>query len=46
MKESNFKFGYDQSGQPCDFIDEDGILWIYQGRKKGIDEWGGFPLYD
>lgn len=38
--------GYDIWGNPVDFIDEDGILWIYQGKNDGNDSWAGCPDYN
>lgn len=38
--------GYDAWGNPIDFIDEDGTLWIYQGKNDGNDSWAGCPNYD
>lgn len=38
--------GYDSNGSPCDFIDEDGVTWIYVGLKNGIDNWEGIPKED
>ena len=38
--------GYDAWGNPIDFIDEDGMLWIYQGKNDGNDYWAGYPDYD
>ncbi len=35
-------FGYDPDGNPIDFIDDDGILWIYWGKgEDGADNWYG-----
>lgn len=37
-------YGFDKDGNPIDFIDEDGIKWIYQGQEDGLDRWTGiFP---
>ena len=33
--------GFDSNGNPCDFVDEDGTIWIYLGKRNGVDEWGG-----
>ncbi len=38
--------GFDSNGHPCNFIDEDGIIWIYQGKRHGFDDWGGIPVED
>ena len=38
--------GFDSNGNPCDFEDEDGTIWIYLGKRYGIDEWGGIPKED
>ena len=38
------KTPFDSNGTPCDFIDEDGTLWIYQGKKYGFDDWIGSPI--
>ena len=38
--------GYDAWGNPIDFIDEDGMLSIYQGKNYGNDYWAGYPDYD
>lgn len=27
---------FDSNGFPCDFIDEDVTVWIYQGKKYGL----------
>ena len=27
-------FGYDSDGIPIDFIDSDGVEWIYQGKSE------------
>lgn len=42
MNNIDSKFGFDEYGNPCDFI-EDGILYIYQGKSYGIDHWVGIP---
>lgn len=35
-------FGYDFDGNPVDFVDENGMKWIYQGKSEfGADHWGG-----
>ncbi len=40
MIKSNEVFGYALDGTPIDYIDEEGILWIYQGKgQDGIDHW-------
>ena len=34
--------GYGSNGMPINFIDKDGMLWIYQGKgKDGSDNWIG-----
>ena len=38
--------GCDAWGNPIDFIDVDGMLWIYQGKNDGNDYWAGYPDYD
>lgn len=38
--------GFDSNGNPCDFIDGDGTLWIYLGKKCGVDNWEGIPKED
>ena len=38
--------GYDPNGNPCDYVDEDGITWIYIGNPNGVDEWMGIPQED
>lgn len=35
--------GFDSNGNPCDFVDEDGTIWIYIGKSHGFDEWEGTP---
>ena len=37
---------FDSNGDPCDFIDDDGTIWIYLGKRDGINEWGGIPKED
>lgn len=32
---------FDSIGNPCDFEDEDGITWVYLGKRHGFDEWQG-----
>lgn len=29
--------GIDSNGNPCDFLDEDGTIWIYLGKRYGIN---------
>lgn len=38
--------GFDSNGEPCDYIDEEGSIWIYLGKKHGFDEWGKIPNED
>jgi len=38
--------GYDSNGNPCDYVDEESTVWIYQGKKYGVDDWGGNPIDD
>lgn len=33
----------DSYGNPKNFVDEDGIYWIYQGSTNGFDYWIGSP---
>jgi|GEM_PF-3607065 hypothetical protein len=39
-------YGFDKDCNPIDFIDEDGIKWIYQGQEDEIDLWMGIPPED
>lgn len=32
--------GFDSNGKPCDYIDEEGFIWIYLGNRHGFDDWG------
>lgn len=35
-------FGYDLDGKPIDFVDENGMKWVYQGKSEsGADHWCG-----
>jgi hypothetical protein len=34
----------DSYGNPKNFIDEDNIYWVYQGKRDGIDYWIGSPM--
>lgn len=38
--------GYDIAGNPIDFMDEDGYIWIYQGPGEKLDRWMGIPPED
>ncbi len=40
---NNISFsGFDSNGKPCDYIDENGTHWIYQGKTYyGYDDWSG-----
>ncbi len=38
--------GFDSNGNPCDFVDDDGTIWIYIGKRYGINEWRGIPKED
>ena len=38
--------GYDSNGNPCDYIDDKGTIWIYKGKKNGNDHWEGIPQED
>ena len=39
--------GYDQNGNPIDYIDEKGTLWIYEGNDgENGDRWSGIPHED
>lgn len=32
--------GYDNNGNPIDYVDKKGIKWIYKGKSKnGADNW-------
>ena len=33
-------------GISSEAYDEDGMLWIYQGKNDGYDFWAGCPDYD
>lgn len=33
--------GFDSNGKPCDYIDEEGTIWIYFGKWYGFDKWDG-----
>lgn len=35
--------GFDSNGRPCDYVDDNGYIWIYQGKKNDVDAWGGIP---
>ncbi len=37
---------FNSNGKPCDFIDDDGTIWIYLGERDAINEWGGIPKED
>ena len=40
MQKNVICFGYALDGTPIDYIDDEGILWIYQGKgQDGIDHW-------
>ncbi len=33
---------FDKDGNPVDFVDENGMKWIYLGKSEfGADHWGG-----
>jgi len=39
----NYGFGYDKDGNPVDFVDENGMKWVYQGKNVfGGDHWCGY----
>ena len=46
MKNKISPKGYDPNGNPCDYVDEDGVTWIYIGNPNGVDEWMGIPKED
>ena len=31
--------GFDSNGNPCDYLDEDGFIWVYIGKRYGANEW-------
>ena len=38
----NYSSGYDKDGNPIDFVDENGMKWVYQGKSEsGADHWCG-----
>lgn len=43
---SNNLNGYDEQGNPVDYIDEkNSVKWKYQGKEKdGSDHWMGIPF--
>lgn len=43
MNDVLYSHSFDSNGNPCDYIDEDNIIWIYLGKRHGSDEWGGIP---
>lgn len=44
MKKEYNEAGYLPNGTPVDFIDENGIKWIYKGKcENGVDKWDGIP---
>lgn len=38
--------GSDSNGNPCNYVDYDGTIWIYVGKRHGVDEWEGIPKDD
>ncbi len=34
---------FDTKGKTCDYVDTDGIIWIYLDKEYGFDDWGGIP---
>ena len=35
-------FGFDLNGNPIDYVDENGKIWVYQGKNEyGADHWCG-----
>lgn len=39
--------GYDQEGNPVDYIDENGTLWVYDGKDgENGNHWSGIPRED
>lgn len=44
MRKEYNETGYLPNGAPVDFIDENGIRWIYKGKgEDGSDNWYGIP---
>ena len=42
MDITNYGEGYGPDATPINYVDKDGILWIYQGKgKDGSDNWMG-----
>lgn len=31
--------GLDSNGNPCNYLDEDGFIWVYIGQRYGANEW-------
>ena len=31
--------GFDSNGNPYDYLDEDGFIWVYIGKRYGANEW-------
>lgn len=46
MRDNLSSTGFDSNGKPCDYVDADGTIWIYLGKKYGFDDWGGIPKED
>lgn len=42
-KNSSF-LDLDSNGKPCNYTDQDGTIWIYQGKRYGFSDWGGIPI--
>lgn len=34
--------GYDRNGVPIDYIDENGVHWVYDKKQYGADHWRGY----
>ena len=46
-KESLLIPGYDQDGNPVDYVDESGTIWVYEGNDgENGDRWSGIPRKD
>lgn len=37
---------FNSNGKPCNYIDEEGTVWIYLGKRYGFDHWEGIPKED